>query len=169
MANPFNVKMSWNIDPGVVLNGLSVATNNKFMRIALNAGAAPVKAAVIATAPKDRGDLSKSTRIRVRNYRNKQIWVAIVGAASKYKKPKRSKPKGNARLGKIEKYKTGKRKGETKYTRPAKYQHFVDQGRKGQRGQHYLPAALRQTKAQFNAKVNAKLKELIEGYWRGKK
>ena len=61
--------MRWTIDPVQSLAALSSGIRNKAMRIAINAGAAPMKSAVISHAPSDRGLLKKAIRIKVCTFR----------------------------------------------------------------------------------------------------
>jgi hypothetical protein len=69
---------------------------NKATRIAINKASVPVKAAVVAAAPKDVGNLRQSVRIRSRYYAKSKVWAAIVGPSSSFsrvrKKPKKVKP-----------------------------------------------------------------------------
>mgnify|MGYP001233749873 CR=1 FL=1 len=158
--------MHWKIDPVQSLNGLSRSIKNKAMRIALNAGASAVKQAVISSAPKDEGHLSKATTIKVYNpgggkAKDSNVWIAVVGAGSKYKKLKKTK---NRKTGKSKVvYRKDKKTGEKKkvYIRPAKYQHFVDAGTKNMTARKYLPAAWSRSKAQFEQTVMRKLQEII--------
>lgn len=118
------------------------------MRIALNAGAAPMKAAVIAQAPNELGHLKKSQRIKIKNYRNSNTWVAIIGASKSYKKNRKLKNKKRDR-------------GGSKVIRPARYQSLVNKGTKHIKGQHFMEAALRSAKEAFEQNVRRKLAEII--------
>jgi len=155
-------KFVWQIDPVDALTKLSAGIRNKALRISLNAAAAPVKAAVIAAAPKDLGTLAQATKIKVKNYRKGNTWVAVVGAGTKFKRLKKHKGKVQKRFDK----RTGKK--VSVYSRPALYQHFVDQGRKGQRGKHYLRTAFTQSQRQFEAVARRKLGEVITSLMRAK-
>ncbi len=69
---------------------------NMATRIAINKAAVPVKAAVVAAAPKDIGYLKASIRIKSKYYAKSKTWAAIVGPSAKFsrmrKRPKRLKP-----------------------------------------------------------------------------
>ena len=156
-----NATFSWKVDPEKSLANLSSGIRNKALRIAINAGAAPVKAAVIASAPKDTGNLAASTKIRVRNYKANNTWVAIVGAGSSFKRAMKTKDaKGRGKIVKKIDKKTGKM--VTRYHRPALYQKFVDQGTVHAHGRHYLTAAFQRARSQFVDNCRRKLKEVIE-------
>jgi HK97 gp10 family phage protein len=156
----FQTKFSWSIDPAQAVQKLDAGIRNKAMRIALNAAAAPVKAAVISSAPKGEGHLAASTKIKVTNYRNKAIWVAVVGAGGKYKRLKKRKVRG--KNGKTKTVTVKGKNGDRKYVRPATYQAFVDRGTKHSRARHYLPSAFKRSKTQFEATAKRKLGEVIE-------
>lgn len=137
--------MNWRIDPVQSLGKLSAGIRNKALRIALNSGAAPVKAALIAAAPADRGNLKKAIIIKVKNYKSNNTWCAIVGAGSKFKRVVRPKLKGY----------------QPRVVRPARYQHLVDKGSKRQRGRHFISAAYRTAHKAFAANVKRKLTEQL--------
>ena len=63
--------------------------NNKAIRIAMNKAAATMKKAVVDTAPTQTQALKKSIRIRIKQYKSKGVWVAIVGPKSDYKRKNR--------------------------------------------------------------------------------
>ena len=102
----------WQVDPVQSMGRLSAGIRNKALRIALNAGASPVKSAVISQAPKGEGYLAKSTKIKVTNYKSGNTWVAVVGAGSKYKRLKKSN-------GKVVKRRDKDGKRVSVYSRPA--------------------------------------------------
>lgn len=133
----------WHVDPVEHFADVERKIRNKALRIALNAGASPVKEAVTQAAPKDRGHLSKATKIKVKNYRRGDVWVAIVGAGSKFKRVKRLK------------------NGQTRNVYPYKYQHFVDRGTSHSRARHYLDRAWAAAQAQFEARARQKLKQVL--------
>lgn len=141
-----SASMRWTIDPVQSLAALSSGIRNKAMRIAINAGAAPMKAAVIANAPSDRGLLKKAIRIKVKNYRNSNSWVAVIGASTAVKK--------TVKIGKG-------RKAKRKVVQPSRYQPLVDRGTKFASGKHFMAAALNSAKAQFAQTVFRKLSEVI--------
>lgn len=157
-----NASFVWKVDPIAALNKLAVGIKNKALRIALNAAAAPVKAAVIASAPKDKGFLAQATKIKVKNYRNSDCWVAIVGAGTKFKRLKKRAGRVVKRIDK----KTGKK--VSVYARPALYQHFVDKGSKHMRGRHYLKSAFTMSQKAFEMTARAKLKQVITELMRQK-
>lgn len=157
----FGVKMTWTVDPAQAMPRLAAGIRNRCLRIALNAGASPVKQAVIASAPKDLGNLSKATAIRTRHYKNRDSWVAVVGASSRYKKAKRT---ANNKIKKKIDKSTGKK--TTQYIRPAYYQHLVDRGTRHSRPRRYLPAAFRRSVRQFEQVCRARLKQEIEALMR---
>ncbi|MBN9520842.1 hypothetical protein J0H58_20365 [bacterium] len=154
-------KFTWTVDPVTTVNRVSAGLRNRALRIALNAGASPVKQAVIATAPRDEGLLAKATIIVVRSYEKGLRWTAVVGAGSKFKRAKKTKNRSGKKTI-VKKLNTKTGRVETQYDRPAKYQHLVDAGTKRARPRHYLPAALRQSKNQFEQRAAAKLKQVIE-------
>lgn len=150
-------RMSWTVDPVQALEKLSSGIRNKAMRIALNAAAAPVKAAVIASAPQQLGHLKAATKIKIKNYDKGATWTAIVGASSKFKRTRRLKGGG------IKKRINKAGKKVNAYIRPAVYQHFANAGNKRMRGRHYLEAAFQRSVRNFQQIARAKLREVIEG------
>ncbi len=146
--------IKWTIDPVQSLAGLASGIKNKAMRIAINAGAAPMKAAVISAAPSDSGLLKRSIRIRVRNYKANNTWAAIVGASWGFKK--------NVKIGKG-------RNAKRKLVQPARYQHLVDRGTKNFVGRNFMEAALNSGKAAFTQTVFRKLSEVIPALIAGRK
>lgn len=146
---------TFKVSPDEAFKKLETGLQRKALRIALNAGAAPVKAAVIASAPKDAGHLAKATVIKVKNYKRGSTWVAIIGAGSKYKRLK--KVKGRT-------VKKRKKNGQTvrAVVRPYKYQSFVDKGTSKMSGRHYLEAAFETSQAAFEQRAMAKLAEVIQ-------
>lgn len=138
-------RFTWKIDPTNSLPKLAAGVRNKALRIALNAGASPVKQAMIAAAPVERGNLKKAVIIKVKNYKSRNCWVAIVGAGSKFKRVIRPKRKGF----------------KPRVVRPARYQHLVDRGTKRHKGRHFVSSAFRQARKQFEANVMRKLHEQI--------
>jgi HK97 gp10 family phage protein len=151
----FKATFNWTIDPVQAMAKLATGIRNKALRIALNAGSAPVKAAVIASAPRGTGNLAQSTVIKVKSYRDGDNWVAIVGASSKFKrlKKRKRKPRKRDKNGKLIKA----------YVRPALYQRLVDRGTKHIHPRNYLPRAFNSAKMKFESVAKAKLKEVIEG------
>lgn len=146
-------KAVWKVDPDVAFQKLADKIKNKCIRIALNAGAAPMKAAVIAHAPSDGGFLKKSIKIKIKNYRNANYWVAIIGASSKFKRFKRG-------------VKVRGKKRSVKVVRPAFYQPLVNKGTKHVKGQHFMEDALRSAQTAFATNVKRKLKEIIPQFTR---
>jgi hypothetical protein len=172
-----NARVVWDIDPGTALQGLETKIRNKAMRIALSAGAAPVKEAAVAAAPSGLGNLKKAMRIKIKNYKNSSKWVAMIGASSSYKRARKKKvkrtPRAKTLFGKLFR-KAKKRVTKTKtfkslkkkFTkdnsiRPAQYQKLQDKGGKYQRAKHFIDAAFLSSKSQFEAAVFRKLREII--------
>ena len=78
------------------LSGLKYAKGsgiNKAIRIALSKAAAPVKSAVISSAPSDLGNLKKSIKIKTKYYSASQSWGVIVGPSKSYSAAKRKAKK----------------------------------------------------------------------------
>lgn len=146
-------KITWKIDPVQALQSLSSGIKNKAMRIALNAGAAPVKAAAIAQAPQDTGNLKKAMRIKTKNYRNSNCWVAMIGASKSFKRTKKPKSK----------------KATRREVRPGNYQSLVERGTKHFTGRHFLERAMKSTRQQFVDTVRRKLQEIISQLIAGNK
>lgn len=138
----FSAQIKWKIDPQQALNNLTSGIKNKAMRIALNAGAAPMKAAVIAAAPSGKGNLKKAIRIKVKNYRANDSWVAIIGASKSFKRVRKLKNKKKDR-------------GGNKTIRPSRYQPIVNRDR------HFMESAFNSAKATFASTVQRKLQEII--------
>jgi HK97 gp10 family phage protein len=137
-----NGNFKWTMDPVESLGNLSSGLRNKAMRIALLSGASPVKSAIMNQAPTDTGALQKAMRIKVKNYRSNNTWVAIIGASSSFKRKKG--------------------KGKNKRTvQPSRYQHLVDKGTKFVKGTEFLNTAFEQSRPQFVAGVMRKLQELV--------
>jgi hypothetical protein len=149
-----SVSVKWTVDPVQSLAGLATGIRNKAMRIAINAGAAPMKAAVIAQAPSDSGLLKKAIRIRVRNYKANNTWAAIIGASTAFKR--------NVKIGRG-------RNAKRKLVRPAKYQPLVDRGTKNFAGRNFMAAALNSAKAAFAQATLRKLSEVIPQLISGQK
>lgn len=118
------------------------------MRIALNAGAAPMKAAAVSQAPSELGHLKKAMRIKIKSYRGGVSWVAAIGASKSYKRTRKLKNKKLDR-------------GGSKEIRPSKYQPLVNEGTKNVKAQHFMESAFRSAKAQFEQNVMRKLREII--------
>lgn len=64
---------------------------NKFIRIAMNKGAAITKEHAVHLAPSRLGLLKKSIRIKIKHYRASFVWLAVVGPSSKFKRMKKGK------------------------------------------------------------------------------
>lgn len=125
-------KTTWKKDPTDAVKDLSRGMRNKAVRIALNAGAAPMKAAAVAQSPIETGALKKSFRIKVVNYKGKNIWVAVIGAKADFVKRK------------------GKHGKEKK---PGNYLALVDLGTKHLTGRHFMRAA-------YNSSINSALQTM---------
>lgn len=83
--------LEWDRNPAAFLKGVRGSLKNKCIRIAMNKAAAPVKADVVAKAPKRSGALKSSFRIKVKNYKNSNIWVALIGPKSNYVRKRKGK------------------------------------------------------------------------------
>lgn len=127
-------KCVWKIDPIQSLANLESGIRNKALRIALNAGAAPMKAAVINHAPSRLGNLKKAMRIKIKNYRQSNAWVAVIGASTSFKRKSKS----------------------GKAIRPAIYQPIVNEAK------HFMEHALKSAQSQFAQIVRTKLAEVIQ-------
>ena len=101
---------------------------NKIMRIAINKAASPVKAAVIQHAPRGNGSLSKAMIIKVKYYKTGDVWIAVVGASSKYSRA------------------IGRGKGRVF---PSRYARLVEVGTKYRKATPYLMPALTATQAGY--------------------
>lgn len=87
------------LNPELQLSKLKNGLRNKFFRIALNKAASPLKAGVIARAAVRSGALQKSIRIKTKNYKATDTWVAIVGPKSNFQVKKTgAKPSRYAHL-----------------------------------------------------------------------
>ncbi|WP_162668698.1 HK97 gp10 family phage protein [Gemmata massiliana] len=116
---------TWAVDPAHILQGLSKGLQRKMLRIALNKASAPVKEKIVAAAPKRYGFLRKSIRIRLVNYREKTVWVSVIGAARSFVRKKGKR-------------KRGRRKNEPIIHRPANYSFLIDQGTRHIRARHFI-------------------------------
>jgi HK97 gp10 family phage protein len=135
------------------LDDLKKGMSNKIMRIALMKAAGTVKEAVISNSPAGTGALKKSIKIRVRNYNNSSVWVAVVGPKSSYTKAK----------GKI---KRGPHKGEPRIYRPAKYAQLLEHGTKHAGARPFLGPAMTSSKEAFATifldKVKSQVTEILK-------
>lgn len=136
-------------DPLKILAGLDKGIRNKAIRIAMNKAASPVKAEVVNNAPVRHGILKKSFRIKVKNYKKKNVWVAVIGPQSKF-----AKNKG--------KYLTGEKKGQPIKHRPSAYARLVEKGTKHIRGRHFIKRAGDTAGAKFQDSMIASLKTQVE-------
>lgn len=134
-----DARFEFTLDPLKEANRLKKGMRNTVIRKSLNKAAAVVKAQVEARAPRRHGYLAKSFRIRLKNYKNSDKWVAIIG------------PKSSL---------TRKRKG--KVIRPSNYARLVEEGTQFAKARPYLRPALAVTKAQFLETLRAKIKQEVE-------
>lgn len=155
---------------------------NKAVRIAINKAAVPVKAAVMASAPKDVGNLRQSLRIRSRWYAKSKVWAVIVGPSSSFsrvrKKPKRVKPAKkktpNKTLQALKKKADALRKkaGRKLGKAAGKFASRVVKAVAGRKGQKLLKAATKKQKTPKPPKlkpVKPKPKQRRKRKWNGKK
>lgn len=133
----------WKIDPVQALTGLSEGIKRKCIRQAANAAGAPIKAAAIAQAPSDKGNLRKAMRIKVKSYRNNSVWVVMIGASKSYKRVRKLKNKKKDR-------------GGDKTIRPSVYQPIINKTLR------FMQAAANSSRSQAMARFTAKLTETIQ-------
>lgn len=147
------VSVKFTVDPIKEAQKLSKGLRNKAIRVAMNKAPAKVKSAVQSNAPSRFGILKKSIRIKVRQYKTGNVWVAVVGARSEKKR------KG--------KYKRGDKKGQPKIHNPARYGHLVERGTARAKAKPYLKPALQQTaKAYINTltqTIREQVRQLLSG------
>lgn len=158
-------QIKWNVDPMQKMQRLSQGLRAKAYKIALQAGAAPMKAAVVAAAPKDQGHLAAATIIKVVK-KTPDVWFAVIGASTKYKRAKKKKGKNGRSQIVRKKGKDGKE--QKVQIRPAAYQKFVDKGTRNMRARNYLTAAFKQAKGQFRSRTLSKLDEVVDQLLRQK-
>jgi HK97 gp10 family phage protein len=132
-------KFEFSIDPIKQADKLKAGLRNKVLRIALNKAASRVKAAVISKAPQRTGSLKKAIRIKVKNYKARNLWVAIVGASSKYK-----------------------RNVKKKQIRPVYYAKLVETGTRHSPAQPYLKPALHATKQQYLETLRQSIEDQVK-------
>ncbi len=123
-------------NPNKLVEKLEKGLRNTAIRKAINKAAAPVKAAVVANAPERFGYLRKSFRIKIKQYRDSKIWVAVIGPKSDFKKSKGVRTRGKDR-------------GNPRNYRPSAYAKLVDKGTKHFKGRHFLKSALDTAGKQF--------------------
>lgn len=132
-------RFEFTIDPIKQADKLKAGLRNKVIRIAINKAASTVKSQVISNAPQRTGSLKKSIRIKVKNYRAKNVWVAIVGASTSYKRTRKKK-----------------------IIRPVAYAKLVETGTKHTSAKPYLKPALAQKQQEYIQVMTAKIKEQVE-------
>lgn len=140
-------RIQFTIDPLKEAEKLSKGLRNKAIRIAMNKAAGKVKSAVQSNAPVRLGILQKSIRIKVKQYRAGNVWVAVVGARSEKKR------KG--------KYKRGPKKGQPKIHNPARYGHLVERGTKRSKARPFLKPALKQTAKAYIDTLTQSIREQV--------
>ena len=138
----------WKYDPLKMADQLTKGLKNKAIRIAMNKAAGRVKDAVCSNAPNRYGYLSKSMRIKVKNYKDKSIWVAIVGPKSDFVKAKGKRTRGPL-------------KGTAINHRPSLYARLVERGTRHAGAKPYLAPALASTWGAFQDTLCAKLAEQV--------
>ncbi|MBA4189125.1 MAG: hypothetical protein C0467_14095 [Planctomycetaceae bacterium] len=121
-------------DPIKKIAHLKKGLQNKAMRIACNKAASPVKAEIVAQAPVDTGALKKSIRIKVKDYKSKQVWIVVIGASNKFKR---------------------------KNKRPANYAHLVNKGTKTIQATHFMSFGRTASAKRFPERYCSVLKEQI--------
>ena len=128
--------MKFTQDPAVIADKLSKGLRNKAIRIAINKAAAVIKAAVVSLAPKRYGYLQKSIKIKVKNYQEKAVWVAIIGPKSDFIRNKGVRHRGPY-------------KGDPIRHRPSKYAKLLELGTKRAAARPFLKPALEQNQEQY--------------------
>ena len=140
--------LTFTIDPVTEADHLTRGVRNKILRIAMNKASAKVKASVINLAPARLGYLKKSFRIKIKNYKSGNVWVAIIGPKSDYK-PKKGKRK------------RGETKGQPIIHQPSRYAHLVEKGTRYAGARPYLLPALRATQSQYRQTLLTSVREQI--------
>lgn len=131
-----NANCKWKIEPNISFANVSNAITRKAMRIAINAAAAQPKAIIQSNTPTDTGILKKAMRIKVINYKNSSVWVAVIGASTTVTKTK----------------KVGKKKVKVI---PAKYQKPINILT------HFMDKSADESKQVYINKVISKLREVL--------
>jgi len=142
-------EFKWKIDPIKEADKLSKGLKNKAIRIAMNKASAVVKNAVVQNAPIRYGYLKKSIRIKLRNYKNRAVWVSVIGPKSDFKKKKGKR-------------KRGPRKGEPIQHRPSNYARLLEQGTKHAKARPFLKPALQATRSQFMTTLTTSIREQVQ-------
>ena len=140
-------RVVFTLDPVQVAAGLTKGLRNKAMRIALNKAAGVVKGAI--HPPKRYGYLLQSLRIKTKNYKGSDVWVAIVGPKSNYTRKR----------GKV---KRGPNKGQPITFRPSAYASLVERGTRHSAARPYLLPALRATAHRYIQTLKSKLAEQVK-------
>lgn len=138
------------LDPVVEAAKLTKGLQNRAMRIAMNKGASVVKASVVSGAPVRYGYLKRSIRIRVRQYRNRAVWAAVVGPKSDFRIVRRGRKSNRKRRGRKE-----------SPHKPALYAHFLERGSKHAAAHPFLMPALNATAARYLETYQASLRQQI--------
>lgn len=141
--------VKWKIDPVREADKLEKGVRNKVVRIAMNKASGVVKAAVVSNAPSRYGFLKKSIRIKVKNYKNKAVWVSVIGPKSDFKRNK----------GKV---KRGEKKGTPITHRPSNYARLVEKGTKKAKAHPFLKPALKSTQSAFMSTLRASIKDQVQ-------
>jgi HK97 gp10 family phage protein len=137
-----DARMQWRVDPEISFVNLNNGIKNKALRIALSAGASPIKQAIVSQAPSDTGNLKKAQKIKIKSYRGGSLWVAAVGASSKFTRTK------------------GKGKNKRK-VRPGRYQAPLDRGTKDISPRNFMSSAYKSSEQQAAQATLRKLSEVI--------
>lgn len=138
------------LDPVAEAKKLTKGLQNKANRIAMNKAAAVVKASVISHAPVRYGYLKRSIRIKVRNYKNRAVWVAVIGAKSDFRIVRKGRKATRKHTGR-----------KATPHRPAKYSHFLERGTKHANAKPFLMPALNATAARYLATYQESLRQQI--------
>lgn len=144
--------ITWTVEPLREAAKVKAGLRNRVMRIAVSKGAGIVRNAAVALAPARFGYLKKSLKIRVRHYRNKDVFVAVVGPKRDFVKTKGKR----TRDGKESK------KGDPIRHRPANYAHLVERGTKrGARPRRFMSGALQGTADAYREAVVTSVRDQL--------
>lgn len=142
-------QVKWKIDPVREADKLDKGVRNKVVRIAMNKASGFLKKSIVSNAPSRYGFLKKSIRIKVKNYKNKAVWVSVIGPKSDFKRNK----------GKV---KRGEKKGTPIVHRPSNYARLVENGTKTSRARPFLKPALQATRSQFMNVLRQSIKDQVQ-------
>jgi len=143
-----DAKLHFEQDPIRIADALSKGLRRKAIRISMNKAAGQVKAAVVGQAPQRYGYLKKAQRIRLKDYQEGAVWVAVVGPKNDFVKTKGKRTRGP-------------HKGDPIKHRPSKYAHLLVHGTNKVKPNTYLQSALDSTREGFFETLTSSLKEQV--------